>query len=199
MCHQPEQNAAFGQRACACKPSESVLACHMRVSTTEQNAAFSQQACACSCCYASHTHVSTTTGEHTQPVGLRLQLLPPHTLLVVCLLACWLGREAICHADLIRGALLGHLPFLDMPGRCRDLMESPAGAALPISLMKSSTQIAGAVLCCAELCCTVLCCAVLCCAVLGCAVLCCAALRCDMFQKHAGISKCIDCLCPTAS
>ena len=46
-----------------------------------------------------------------------VQLLPPHTLLVICLLACWLGREAVCHTDLIRGGLLGQLPFLDMPAR----------------------------------------------------------------------------------
>ena len=68
-----------------------------------------------------------------------LQLLPPHTLLVVCLLVCWLGREAVSHVDLIRGALLGQLPLLDMPARCRHLLDTPEGAALPISMMKGAT------------------------------------------------------------
>ena len=68
-----------------------------------------------------------------------LQLLPPHTLLVVCLLVCWLGREAVSHVDLIRGAMLGHLPFLDMPVRCKDLLQTPAGLNLPVSAMKSAT------------------------------------------------------------
>ncbi|DBB06941.1 TPA: hypothetical protein ACH3X3_009592 [Trebouxia sp. C0006] len=66
-------------------------------------------------------------------------LLPPHTLLVVCLLVCWLGREAVSHVDLIRGAMLGHLPFLDMPVRCKDLLQTPAGHGLPVSAMKSAT------------------------------------------------------------
>lgn len=69
-----------------------------------------------------------------------LQLLPPHTLLVVCLLVCWLGREAVSHLDLIRGALLGQLPLLDMPARCRHLLDSPEGSALPISMMKNATS-----------------------------------------------------------
>lgn len=68
-----------------------------------------------------------------------LQLLPPHTLLVVCLLICWLGREAVSHVDLIRGALLGQLPLLDMPARCRHLLDTPEGSALPISMMKGAT------------------------------------------------------------
>lgn len=66
-------------------------------------------------------------------------LLPPHTLLVVCLLVCWLGREAVSHVDLIRGAMLGHVPFLDMPVRCKDLLQTPAGHGLPVSAMKSAT------------------------------------------------------------
>ena len=88
-------------------------------------------------------HVCQALHRSTATLMLTLccvQLLPPHTLLVICLLACWLGREAVCHTDLIRGALLGQLPFLDMPARCRSLMQSPAGAALPVSLMKSSRQ-----------------------------------------------------------
>lgn len=68
-----------------------------------------------------------------------LQLLPPRTLLVVCLLVCWLGREAVSHVDLIRGAMLGHVPFLDMPVRCKDLLQTPAGHGLPVSAMKSAT------------------------------------------------------------
>jgi len=68
-----------------------------------------------------------------------LQLLPPHTLLVVCLLVCWLAREAVSHVDLIRGAMLGHVPFLDMPVRCKDLLQTPAGHGLPVSAMKSAT------------------------------------------------------------
>ncbi|KAL0039320.1 hypothetical protein WJX79_003263 [Trebouxia sp. C0005] len=66
-------------------------------------------------------------------------LLPPRTLLVVCLLVCWLGREAVSHVDLIRGAMLGHVPFLDMPVRCKDLLQTPAGHGLPVSAMKSAT------------------------------------------------------------
>ena len=88
-------------------------------------------------------HVCQALHRSTATVLLTLccvPLLPPHTLLALCLLACWLGREAVCHTDLIRGALLGQLPFLDMPARCRSLMQSPAGAALPVSLMKSSRQ-----------------------------------------------------------
>ena len=69
-----------------------------------------------------------------------LQLLPPHNLLVVCLLVCWLGRETVSHVDLIRGALLGQVPLLDMPARCRHLLDTPAGSALPISVMKVATQ-----------------------------------------------------------
>lgn len=68
-----------------------------------------------------------------------VQLLPPHTLLVVCLLACWLGREAVSHVDLIRGALLGQVPLLDMPARCRHLLDTAHGSALPVSMMKSAT------------------------------------------------------------
>ena len=68
-----------------------------------------------------------------------MQLLPPHTLLVVCLLVCWLGREAVSHVDLIRGAMLGHIPFLDMPARCQALLQTPAGRSLPIAMMKSAT------------------------------------------------------------
>ena len=58
---------------------------------------------------------------------------------MVCLLVCWLGREAVSHVDLIRGAMLGHVPFLDMPVRCKDLLQTPAGHGLPVSAMKSAT------------------------------------------------------------
>lgn len=58
---------------------------------------------------------------------------------MVCLLVCWLGREAVSHVDLIRGALLGQLPLLDMPARCRHLLATPEGSALPVSMMKGAT------------------------------------------------------------
>ena len=58
---------------------------------------------------------------------------------MVCLLLCWLGREAVSHVDLIRGALLGQLPLLDMPARCRHLLDTPEGSALPTSMMKGAT------------------------------------------------------------
>lgn len=57
----------------------------------------------------------------------------------MCLLVCWLGREAVSHVDLIRGALLGQLPLLDMPARCRHLLDTPEASALPISMMKGAT------------------------------------------------------------
>ena len=57
----------------------------------------------------------------------------------MCLLVCWLGREAATHDDLIRGALLAQIPFVDMPTRCRDLLQTPAGQALPLAMMKSAT------------------------------------------------------------
>ena len=60
-------------------------------------------------------------------------------LLVMYLLVCWLGREAVSHVDLIRGAMLGHVPFLDMPARCKHLLLTPAGHGLPDSAMKSAT------------------------------------------------------------
>lgn len=41
--------------------------------------------------------------------------------------------------DLIRGALLGQLPLLDMPARCRHLLDTPEGSALPTSMMKGAT------------------------------------------------------------
>lgn len=41
--------------------------------------------------------------------------------------------------DLIRGALLGQVPLLDMPARCRHLLDTAAGSALPVSMMKGAT------------------------------------------------------------
>ena len=40
--------------------------------------------------------------------------------------------------DLIKGALIGQIPLLDMPARCQHLLDSPAGAALPLTMMKNA-------------------------------------------------------------
>ena len=43
---------------------------------------------------------------------MRLQLLPPHSLLLICLLICWLSREALTHIDWMEWAILGHISCL---------------------------------------------------------------------------------------
>ena len=65
---------------------------------------------------------------------LPFQVLPVSTLLSICFLVCWLSREALMASDLLTAALHGVLPYLDMPQRCRHLVEE-AGSPLAATLL----------------------------------------------------------------
>ena len=61
-------------------------------------------------------------------------MLPVSTLLSICFLVCWLSREALMASDLLTAALHGALPYLEMPQRCRHLVEA-AGSPLAATLL----------------------------------------------------------------
>ncbi len=68
-------------------------------------------------------------------------MLAPDTLLALCQLACWLLREAVMPADLLRWALAGCLPYLLLGDACTDVLAAarphrpPVDALLPPGLL----------------------------------------------------------------
>ena len=69
------------------------------------------------------------------------QVLAPDTLLALCLLACWLLRQAVMPADLVRWALDGRLPYLLLGDACTDILVAaglhrpPVEALLPPGML----------------------------------------------------------------
>lgn len=62
-------------------------------------------------------------------------MLAPELLLVLLVLGCWLGREAVMPADVVRWALSGQLPFLDLPSRSHRLLRE-APLDLPTAVLE---------------------------------------------------------------
>ena len=69
------------------------------------------------------------------------QVLAPDTLLALCQLACWLLREPVMPADLLRWALDGCLPYLLLGDACTNILAAallnrpPIDALLPPGLL----------------------------------------------------------------
>ncbi|GAX72935.1 hypothetical protein CEUSTIGMA_g390.t1 [Chlamydomonas eustigma] len=68
--------------------------------------------------------------------------LPLTTTLVICYLACLSLRLPITPTDISRWAIQGHLPLLDLPQRCRELLSSlHSGERPPVAVITASGAI----------------------------------------------------------
>ena len=69
---------------------------------------------------------------------MRTQALHPDVLLVVAFLGCWVLREAVMPADIVRWAGEGTLPFLALPSQSAELLAEARGAGrdLPPALLQ---------------------------------------------------------------
>ena len=66
---------------------------------------------------------------------LWVQVLAPDTLLALCFLACWLLRQPVMPADLLRWALDGRLPYLLLGDACADLLAAAGPHRPPIAAL----------------------------------------------------------------